>query len=59
MGIPGILPYFPWAIPALFSGIVGRETLPHAGAISYFVLGLTCVLGIFGTAVWWRYSDQT
>jgi ABC-2 type transport system permease protein len=59
IGLPNIMPYFPWAIPALYSGITGKEALPHAGAVSYFILVLTGILGFLGTAVWWRYADQT
>jgi ABC-2 type transport system permease protein len=59
MGVPNVMPYFPWGIPALFSGIAGREALPHAGIISYIILGSTCIAGFFATAMWWRYADQT
>ena len=58
IGLPNIMPYFPWAIPALYTGIAGRE-LPQAGAISYFILFLTSILGFIGTAAWWRFADQT
>jgi len=59
MGVPNMAPYFPWAVPALYSGIAGREALPHAGAISYFILAATCVIGLSGTVAWWRFADQT
>jgi ABC-2 type transport system permease protein len=59
MGVPNIMPYFPWGIPALYSGIAGREALPHAGAISYFILTATSIAGFVGTAAWWRFADQT
>jgi len=59
VGLPNMLPYFPWAIPALYSGISGREALPQAGIISYFILFITCVLGFIGTAAWWHFADQT
>jgi len=59
IGMPGMMPYFPWAIPALYSGIAGREALPHAGAISYIILCATAILGFFATAVWWRFTNQT
>jgi ABC-2 type transport system permease protein len=58
MGIPGIMPYFPWAIPAICSGVIGPE-IPPSGAVSYIILGFTSVLGLFGTAAWWRFADQT
>lgn len=49
IGLPDILAYFPWAIPALYTGVAGQG-LPKAGAISYFILLLTCILGFIGTA---------
>ena len=55
--LPGFTPYFPWAIPAICSG-VGGSALPHAGAASWIVLGLTCVLGYLGTVAWWEFADQ-
>lgn len=57
VGLPGYTPYFPWAIPGLFSGIAGPGN-PEPGAISYIILALTSLLGYAGTAAWWRYSDQ-
>jgi len=57
IGWPNIMPYFPWAIPALYTGIAGRE-LPQAGVMSYLILALTCIMGFIGTAAWWRYADQ-
>lgn len=59
VGVPNFTPYFPWAIPALCSGMAGGEALPHAGATSYVILVLTSILGFVGTAAWWRYADQT
>jgi ABC-2 type transport system permease protein len=59
VGLPNIMPYFPWAIPALYSGIAGREALPPAGAVSYFILFATGIIGFFGTTAWWRFADQT
>jgi ABC-2 type transport system permease protein len=59
IGVPNMMPYFPWGIPALYSGIAGREALPHAGMASYFILVSTGILGVVGTAAWWRFADQT
>jgi ABC-2 type transport system permease protein len=58
IGLPNILPYFPWGIPALYSGIGGGEALPPAGIISYVILLLTSISGFLGTVAWWRYADQ-
>jgi ABC-2 type transport system permease protein len=59
VALPNVLPYFPWAIPALYSGVEGDVPLPHAGVASYLVLLSTCILGFAGTAAWWRFADQT
>jgi ABC-2 type transport system permease protein len=58
MGMPGVMPYFPWAIPALCSGAVG-SALPRPGLVSYLILILTAILGLLGTVAWWKYADQT
>ncbi len=57
-GFPGLGPYFPWAIPALYSGAAGPGS-SHLGIASYIILGLTSILGLTGTLSWWRYADQT
>jgi ABC-2 type transport system permease protein len=58
IGLPSIMPYFPWAVPALYTGIAGRD-LPTADAISYCILIGTCITGFIATAAWWRFADQT
>lgn len=45
--------YFPWSIPALY--VQGDEL----GAISYGIVALTGILGIFATCLWWELADQT
>ena len=57
LGLPGITPYFPWAIPGLYSGVAGPLN-PKPEAISYIILGMTSLLGIAGTTAWWRYADH-
>ncbi len=57
LGVPGLAPYFPWAIPALSSGLAGPG-LPHAGILCYSILLLTCLAGFYGTAAWWKYADH-
>ncbi|MEU0528990.1 ABC transporter permease [Amycolatopsis tolypomycina] len=49
--------FFPWSVPALFTGLAGPE---HAGPgpIGYGLVGLTGVAGAFGTGLWWRYAEQ-
>jgi ABC-2 type transport system permease protein len=49
--------WFPWAIPALFSGAAG----PRAGLLgfhSYLILLTACLIGLAATFVWWRDADQ-
>jgi len=56
-GLVGLGPYFPWAIPGIFSAPAGTEGL-ILGIVSYIILLFTCILGLFGTLAWWRYADQ-
>jgi len=57
VGLPGITPYFLRVIPALYSGI-SVSLRPKPEVLSYPILGLTSLVGIVGTALWWRYADQ-
>lgn len=50
-------PYFPWAIPGVFTvseGVEGMQLVP----VSYFILAITSLGGLFGTVYWWKYADQ-
>lgn len=58
IGIPGITPYFPWVIPALYSGLAGAQ-LPQPSVASYVILLFTSLSGFIGTVAWWLYADQT
>ncbi len=50
--------WFPWAIPALFSGAAGPEA-SVLGMHSYVVLLIADLIGLAGTFAWWRDADQT
>jgi ABC-type transport system involved in multi-copper enzyme maturation permease subunit len=50
-------PYFPWAIPGLYSVAAGAGG-PQPGAVSYVILVLTSLAGLVATFAWWRYADQ-
>jgi len=50
--------WFPWAIPALFSGVAGPRA-EWLGVHSYIVLILAGLLGFAATYYWWRTADQT
>ena len=57
MGISGLGPYFPWAIPGVYSV---TETVPGMvlTTASYFILIITSIAGFAGTALWWRLADH-
>lgn len=50
--------FFPWSIPALFSGAVGPRT-EFLGAHSYVIILLASLIGTAATFYWWRNADQT
>jgi ABC-type transport system involved in multi-copper enzyme maturation permease subunit len=56
-GLLGWGPYFPWAIPGLFSIPAGSEGM-QLSVVSYIILVLTSILGFFGTVIWWHFADQ-
>lgn len=60
LGLPGLDPYVPWAIPVIFSttGLVNQSSLPSLNFISYLILIGTFLFGIIGTMYWWNYTDQ-
>ena len=50
--------WFPWSVPALFSGVVGPRS-EQLGIHSYVLIILAGVLGLTLTYWWWRSADQT
>lgn len=50
--------WFPWSIPALFSGAVGPRT-ELLGTHSYVIILLASLIGLAATFYWWRTADQT
>jgi len=49
--------YFPWSIPGVFTvsnSVEGMQLFP----ISYFILLLTFLIGLFGTYAHWKYADH-
>ena len=52
----GLGPYFPWAIPGIYSSATGEGT--QLGIISYIILYLTSISGLIGTFAWWHFADQ-
>lgn len=57
VGLPGLSCWFPWALPALHSGVAG-EAVPSPGFFSYFLYGITVLAGLYGTIAWWRFADH-
>ena len=49
--------WFPWSVPALFSGMAGPRS-EVVGLHSYVVVGMTCIIGIWTLFTWWRKADQ-
>ena len=50
--------WFPWSIPALFSGAVGPR-VTQLGLHSYVIILLASMIGLAATFYWWRNADQT
>jgi ABC-2 type transport system permease protein len=50
--------WFPWSVPALFSGAAGPRA-ELIGSHSYLLVILTSLLGLAATFYWWRNADQT
>lgn len=49
--------FFPWAIPALASGVAGRADVMIED-ISIIIVALTSIIGLVATTLWWSYADQ-
>lgn len=50
--------WFPWSVPALFSGAAGPRA-ELLGMHSYIIVFIASLLGLAGTFYWWRNADQT
>ena len=49
--------WFPWAVPALYSGMAGLDAgLPGIG--SFVVIAAAFLSGTTATFIWWRQADQ-
>jgi ABC-2 type transport system permease protein len=49
--------WFPWSVPALFSGMAGPRTA-DLGLHSYASVSLAFAVGLAATFAWWRSADQ-
>ncbi len=57
IGLVGLGPYFPWAIPGVNiapAGTPGMQLVP----VSWIILALTGLAGFFGTISWFNKADQ-
>jgi ABC-2 type transport system permease protein len=50
--------WFPWSVPALFSGAAGPRA-DLMGTHSYIIVILASLIGLAATFWWWRNADQT
>ena len=50
--------YFPFSLPAIYSGMAGAAR-PPVGFPGYALVILVGLAGVAGTAVWWRRADQS
>jgi ABC-2 type transport system permease protein len=56
-GLIGLGPYFPWAIPGLFSAGGNTQGLKLNEA-SYIILASTFIIGYWATLRHWQYADH-
>jgi ABC-2 type transport system permease protein len=49
--------WFPWAVPALFSGAAGPRA-EQLGPHSYLLVGVALALGLTSVFLWWQRADQ-
>jgi ABC-2 type transport system permease protein len=50
--------WFPWSVPALFTGVAGPRA-ELIGLHSYIVVVAVGLIGLVATFYWWRVADQT
>lgn len=50
--------WFPWSVPALFTGAAGPRA-DLLGVHSYIIVVVACCLALAATYYWWRSADQT
>lgn len=49
--------YFPWSVPALYSGMAG-PAYADLGAVSFLIVFLASLAGFAATFAWWERADQ-
>jgi len=58
VAITGWGDWFPWSVPALFSGAAGPRA-ELIGVHSYVIVVIASIIGLAATFIWWRNADQT
>lgn len=58
LGAVGAGPYFPWAVPGLYSGVAGADAM-MLGLCSLLLPFLVGLIGMGATLYWWRHADFT
>lgn len=48
--------YFPWAVPALYSGISGIDPVLSVASVATVIL--TSIVGFGATLTWWAFAEQ-
>jgi len=57
IGALGFAAYFPWAVPGIYSQIIGSNNILNI--YSYLILYGTSFIGLAATILWWNFADQT
>ncbi len=57
-GVLGWGDWFPWSVPVMISGMVGRDGAGQIGLHSYILVLLAFIVGVGATVAWWRSADQ-
>jgi ABC-type transport system involved in multi-copper enzyme maturation permease subunit len=57
VGLIGLGPYFPWAVPGLFS-VANDAPGMRLHSASYIILVMTFALGYWATVHWWQHGDH-
>jgi ABC-2 type transport system permease protein len=57
IGLVGLGPFFPWAIPGLYSVAKDAQGF-QLHLSSYIILALTFVFGYWATLRWWQHADH-
>jgi ABC-2 type transport system permease protein len=58
LAIMGWGDWFPWSVPALFSGAAGPRA-EFVGWHSLVMVALACAVGLAATFAWWQSADHT